>query len=216
MDLGLQAGNVISNGAPSRSQWQGEVADLQLGLQQSGMTTPVLVISCSMTVLPGFNMQRIVEHSLVRARDTVGIISLSSLQLLLLGTSGHCLARPADTVPVPLLAGIEPGSAAVEVASRFVRFFCEAAAQYRATAGAARSSHQRSVVLEGTSDSPPPATLQGACTYMLETGGLFDGVATEFCRLHRGATAAASSLETKLPATFYMTAYRRQAGSVLR
>ncbi|GFH23392.1 uncharacterized protein HaLaN_20997, partial [Haematococcus lacustris] len=108
---GAWVGNVISNGAPSRSQWQGEVADLQLGLQQAGMTTPVLVISCSMTVLPGFNMQRIVEHSLVRARDTVGIISLSSLQLLLLGTSGHCLARPADTVPVPLLAGIEPGSA---------------------------------------------------------------------------------------------------------
>ncbi|GFH21159.1 hypothetical protein HaLaN_18402 [Haematococcus lacustris] len=122
------------------------------------------------------------------------------------------------------LHGIELGGgalrvdtpAAVEVASRFVRFFCEAAAQYRATAGAARSSHQRSAVLEGTSDSPPPATLQGACTYMLETGGLFEGVANEFCRLHRGATASSSSLEAKLPATFYMTAYRRQAGSVLR
>uniref|UniRef100_A0A7S3R679 Uncharacterized protein n=1 Tax=Dunaliella tertiolecta TaxID=3047 RepID=A0A7S3R679_DUNTE len=71
-DMGLTSANIISNDAQSATEWLGELEDLQLAIRQIGSQLPVLALSApAFTVLPGYNMQRIVEHSFIRNRDVI-------------------------------------------------------------------------------------------------------------------------------------------------
>ena len=79
-DLGLHTHHVLSNGASAASQWQGEVSDLKVALRHitaclpAGQALPtILTISSAITLLPGYNLQRLVEHALLRNRDVVGV-----------------------------------------------------------------------------------------------------------------------------------------------
>jgi hypothetical protein len=51
-------------------------------------------------------MQRVLEHSLIRNRDTLGVHTVGTGELLLLGPSGHYPVQAADTIPVPPLASV--------------------------------------------------------------------------------------------------------------
>ncbi|GAX81130.1 hypothetical protein CEUSTIGMA_g8564.t1 [Chlamydomonas eustigma] len=99
--------NVISNGARSISEWRSDLADLEIALQVVGMGCSVFVISSDLLFLPGYNFQRLVEHSLVRGKDLLGFSTLSYGDCVLLdGAATFWSVRMADSAPLPPLAEV--------------------------------------------------------------------------------------------------------------
>jgi len=111
-DLGFSDANIIMNGARKPSEWSGHVADLQIALQRIGTERPAMCISGALAFVPGYNMQRILEHSLIRDRDVIGFTHASDADVGVWGQEPQVLIRPADTVPVPPLGDLQPASSA--------------------------------------------------------------------------------------------------------
>lgn len=100
-DLGLPAINFVPNGATGPHEWRGEVADLRLGLQAAAAASGasgrppchVAALSCSLAFMPGYNMQRLLEHSYLRGRDVLGCSLVNGVDLALEGSEvgrGEC------------------------------------------------------------------------------------------------------------------------------
>ncbi len=93
-DLGLPAINFVPNGASGPHEWRGEVADLRLGLQAAAAATGasgrpaccVACLSCSLAFMPGYNLQRLLEHSYLRGRDVLGCSLVNGVDLALEGS----------------------------------------------------------------------------------------------------------------------------------
>lgn len=83
----LPSGRVLSNGAATPGAWGGDVSDLQVALRAGagdGGARPVLVVSGALALVPGYNLQRVVEHSMVRSKDVLGMAQLLDLDAALL------------------------------------------------------------------------------------------------------------------------------------
>eukprot|EP00798_Chlamydomonas_sp_ICE-L_P016870 gene16870-23141_t len=97
-DYGFSEANFVSNGVTLSADWKGDVADLKTALGVIGSSVPVLAMSGTLTVAPGFNLQRMLEHTLIRGRNTVGFSRLGDADAALHGPQGHTEVQLADSV----------------------------------------------------------------------------------------------------------------------
>ncbi|KAG2444348.1 hypothetical protein HXX76_001104 [Chlamydomonas incerta] len=113
-ELGLPAINFISNGATGPGDWRGEVADLRTGLKAlaGAGASCVAALSSELAFMPAYNLQRLLEHSYLRGRDTLGFSFLNGVDVALLGTEGHTVFVPGDDTALPRVAQLVPHSAA--------------------------------------------------------------------------------------------------------
>lgn len=152
-DLGLPAINFVPNGATGPHEWRGEVADLRLGLQAAAAASGasgrppchVAALSCSLAFMPGYNMQRLLEHSYLRGRDVLGCSLVNGVDLALEGSEGYTCVFPAEDSVLPRIgqlqhhSSVEPG---MQVAEPFLFLRPDTAAAVAGGGGGAVSSLQ--------------------------------------------------------------------------
>ncbi|KAF5835838.1 hypothetical protein DUNSADRAFT_6825 [Dunaliella salina] len=250
--MGMTSANIISNDAQSATEWMGEMPDLQLAIRQVGSQLPILAMSApAFTVLPGYNMQRIVEHSFIRNRDVIatrvwgpsdvavatyppasphkkgspastGLLSASMDRDMMLQSGMHhsngsfstsngaggnaqpvvALAHAADTTVMPPLRSIELG-----VSPYLGDVIAEPILLLKAT------------WMTFFHDNCRP----GGSNFLQQ--GPVEHLSNEFNKLYFGRDVMQQDGEVKrvpglsdfkLPSTFYMTQYRRQAADAMR
>mmetsp|Transcript_30169 Transcript_30169/g.50757 ORF Transcript_30169/g.50757 Transcript_30169/m.50757 type:complete len:449 (+) Transcript_30169:116-1462(+) len=70
----LPAENIIGNGCKSPHEAVNPLRDLQLAIKHFGITDPVLCMTTDLVFLPDYNFKRIVEHAVIRSKDTCSYV----------------------------------------------------------------------------------------------------------------------------------------------
>uniref|UniRef100_A0A7S0RUM4 Uncharacterized protein n=1 Tax=Pyramimonas obovata TaxID=1411642 RepID=A0A7S0RUM4_9CHLO len=101
---GFPVENIISNGT-SGSQRNGIMSDIACFVEKTGGgATDLVVIECDYLFHPAFNLQRVVEHSLMRGKDTITFLNLADEQ----NQSQHNIVEFASHGTNPKVSCIKP------------------------------------------------------------------------------------------------------------